>query len=397
MKIATSWSTRSDASAAFAEALATLTAQLGGVPNLLLVHFTEVYDPDEIAACCAGLPPQTRVQGCTSCRGVMTQDGAHGGGGPVLGLFGIVDPDGAYGVSIVPHGDDPRAAAASALAAALADASRPGESPALVWLNAAPGREEQILDGIVAMVGTDVPVIGGSAADNTVAGRWHLLTRAGVVPDAIAITVFFPTGRIALCFQSGYWPTSSRGMITAASGRVIHRINGRAAAEVYREWTGELLAEVPSTGGNVLAKTTLAPLGRVVGKLGGISHFTLAHPDAVLEDGSLSLFAEVASGEEIVLMSGSKESLISRAGRVVDEAIALEKFDREQVLGALIVYCAGCMLTVETEIASVAAGLCLALDSKPFLGIYTFGEQGNVMNGAATHGNLMISALVFAT
>lgn len=395
MKIATSWSTRPDAATAFSDALAALSAQLNGAPSLLLVYFTETFDAEEIAVCCAGLPSQTHVQGCTSCRGVMTQDGMHGGG-HALGMFGIRDPAGAYGVGIAAHGVDPGAAAASALAAALADADRPGETPALVWLNAAPGREEQVLGAITAMIGNSVPVIGGSAADNSVSGRWHLLTRAGVVPDAVAIAVFFPTGRIAHCFQSGYWPTPLHGMVTSASGRVMHEIDGRPAAHVYREWTGQMLADVPDTGGNVLAKTTLAPLGRVVGKLGGVSYFTLAHPDAVLENGSLSLFAEVALGEEVTLMSGSKDTLISRAGRVVDEAIALEKFDREEILGAMVVYCAGCMLTVEAEMPSVVARLRSALHSKPFLGIFTFGEQGSVIDGAATHGNLMISAIVFA-
>lgn len=396
MKIATSYSTRPDPAAAFSEALAALDAPLGGVPDLLLIFFTETYDAAAIAACCRQLPARTRVQACTSCRGVMTQDGVHGGDDPALGMFGVCDPAGVYGVGIQPLGDDPGAAAASALASALLDAGRPGEQPALVWLNAAPGKEEQVLDGIIRAVGDSVPVIGGSAADDTVAGRWRLLTRSGVLTDAAAIAVFFPSGRVAHCFQSGYWPTQTRGVVTAASGRIAHRIDGRPAAQVYREWTGTLLDDIPVEGGNVLAKTTLAPLGRVVGTVGGVSHYTLLHPDALLPDGSLSLFAEVGPDTELVLMSGSKDTLISRAGRVVEEAIALEQFDHEDILGALVVYCAGCMLTVQAEMPAVAAGVSAALDGRPFLGIFTFGEQGCVVDGAATHGNLMISAIVFA-
>ncbi|MBK7285285.1 MAG: hypothetical protein IPI83_14040, partial [Sphingomonadales bacterium] len=71
---------------------------------------------------------------------------------------------------------------------ALTDSGRPEELPGIVWLNAAPGREEEVLKGIVDILGPNVPVLGGSAADNRVAGNWCLLTRAaGVFTDAAVV------------------------------------------------------------------------------------------------------------------------------------------------------------------------------------------------------------------
>ena len=62
----------------------------------------------------------------------------------------------------------------------------------------------------------------------------------------------------------------------------------------------------------------------------------------------------------------------------------------------MVVYCAGCMMTVQQRLPEVAAELNTALGGKPYIGIFTFGEQGCLLDGHPAHGNLMISSLVFA-
>ena len=49
-----------------------------------------------------------------------------------------------------------------------------GELPQLVLLHTSPGLEEVVLAGIDAEFGATVPVVGGSAADDGVAGQWQL-------------------------------------------------------------------------------------------------------------------------------------------------------------------------------------------------------------------------------
>ncbi|OHC72739.1 MAG: hypothetical protein A3H93_16725 [Rhodocyclales bacterium RIFCSPLOWO2_02_FULL_63_24] len=396
MNIATSWSTATGTRAAFDQAMTRLHDRMGGYPGYLLVYFTESYPAEELHAALAMLPPSVKVQGCSSCLGVMTEEGMHAEDGRALGLLGIRDELGAYGVGAAALAGDPRAAARAALEAALADSGRPGELPDIVWLNAAPGHEEAVLQGVCDVVGRNVPVLGGSAGDNHVAGAWRLLTRQGAAGDAVVVSVMMPALHVSSSFQSGYLPTTSSGIVTSATGRIVHAIDGRPAAAVYREWTGSLLDGVPAAGGNVLSLTTLAPLGRMLGTLGEVPFYTLSHPDALLADGSLSLFAEVAAGEQLVLMTGSKERLVARAGRVARSAIDLGGFAAEAILGAVVVYCAGCMLTVQDRLPDVVAELNNALGGKPFIGIFTFGEQGCMLDGHPSHGNLMISAMVFS-
>ena len=53
------------------------------------------------------------------------------------------------------------------------------------------------------------------------------------------------------------------------------------------------------------------------------------------------------------------------------------------------------MLAVQEHMDKVAAGIDQALGGAPFLGVFTFGEQGPVLNYENRHGNLMISCVTF--
>ena len=53
------------------------------------------------------------------------------------------------------------------------------------------------------------------------------------------------------------------------------------------------------------------------------------------------------------------------------------------------------MLSVQDQLDEVVSGVNLELDRAPFLGAFTFGEQGNLIRGGNRHGNLMISCIIF--
>lgn len=145
---------------------------------------------------------------------------------------------------------------------------------------------------------------------------------------------------------------------------------------------------------HILSESTFWPLGRAVGVMDGVDNFLLAHPAVGHADGRISLFADVAEGEVITQMSGEAQALADRAGRVAAQATRAIP-PSGQVLGALTVYCAGCMLAVRDRMEAVVAGLNGALEDAPYLGIFTFGEQGPVLGQGNRHGNLMISCIVF--
>ena len=92
---------------------------------------------------------------------------------------------------------------------------------------------------------------------------------------------------------------------------------------------------------------------------------------------------------------GTADSLVSRAGRVATSALRSGGIDASSVAGGLVVYCAGCMLAVQEEMDGVVQQMRAALGDAPFLGTFTFGEQGCFVGGDNYHGNLMISVVVF--
>ena len=143
--------------------------------------------------------------------GVMTAEGFHSKDGVGLGLFGIADVSGDYGVGVALVDDDPQATGAEAIQKAIANAERPGEPPDLVWINGVPGHEEAVLIGIQDILGPDVPIAGGSSADNHVAGNWEQFANGKVYKDAVIVTAMYPSTTAYLAFHSGYSPSATKG------------------------------------------------------------------------------------------------------------------------------------------------------------------------------------------
>ncbi|MEM6900464.1 MAG: FIST C-terminal domain-containing protein [Pseudomonadota bacterium] len=333
------------------------------------------------------------VHGATSCLGAMTDAGVSEG----AGLFVIEDPDGAYGTAMAALGTDPANAAREATLAALRRADRIGETPDLIWVSSTPGSEEDVLTGIETVVGPDVPIIGGSAADNSVSGDWHVFNASGQITEGVIVSVLFPSCSVSFAYHNGYAPTAAGGTVTRVEGRRVHEIDHRPALDVYREWTSNAVDGVdPSQDSqSILSESTLWPLGRKVAELDGVSSYLLAHPAMANGDGSIDLFATVEEGEFLTQMNGTETSLVERAGRVVSLARAAGQMEAQPIAGALMVYCGGCMLSVRERLDEVIGGVSQALDSAPFLGTFTFGEQGQILGAGNRHGNLMISCIVF--
>lgn len=408
MKIATSATTDNNPSSVVT-LYQRVRDELGNTPSLLILYFSVEHDIETIVDNLVQHAPDVPLHGASSCLGAMTHQGQCIENNQGLALCGIYDPMGQYGVGGAIIDDDPRRAAETALHQALEHADSLGQVPMMIWMSAAPGCEELLLEGINNIVGPDVPICGGSSADNSVAGEWRQLANHQLYSNAVVITAMFPSTEIVSAFHSGYEPTDKKGTITrigpstsqsdvpeeVSQSRILMEIDGKPAAQVYNGWTDGVIADYLNGGGNILNSTTLHPLGRIVGHVGQVPYYQLSHPETVTVEDGLTLFTDVAEGDKIILMSGTIDSLINRAGRVATTAMEIHSIEPEQVAGALVVYCAGCMLTVQNRLGDVVESFKNALPGIPFLGTFTFGEQGCLLNGENKHGNLMISVLLF--
>lgn len=395
MKIVTGDSTALNAISAIDEAWQQVMSQLQATPRLVLCHASANYTAQALQqALLSKLPKECVLAGASSCLGAMNERGFHSEKGVGLSLMVFAEDGGDFGAGLVCQDADPKKAASRALNDAILHAGRPGELPSLIWLNAAPGQEELLLDGIADVVGSHVPVVGGSSADNEIQGDWWQFSATRCEENGALVIVFYPECAVATAFHSGYAPTEHSGVVTAVDGRVIHTIDNQPAAQVYNGWLGGKL-DGKLSGGNVLQDTTFSPLGVEAGTVEGVAYYALKHPEQVLDNGDISLFAKVNLGDHLTLMEGSMESLTRRAGSVVRGLMERKGWAAEQVAGALVVYCAGCMLGVQQHMDAVYSGISDALDDAPFQTVFTFGEQGCFMDGVNRHGNLMISTVLF--
>ena len=394
MEISTVCNTKTDKEA-LAAAIDSLQTQLSGRPDYVVAHYSVDLNPVDLMELVRERYPGARLHGGSSCLGVITEVGFCSESGSGFGLMGYKDSGGSFGVGAAEIGDKPSEAAKEAVLRALEDADRPGEVPAIIYMTAAPGCEEQLIEGITEVVGSDVPISGGSAADNTVSGEWHQVANDKDYTNAVVISVMFPSSDVFFGFLSGYEPTEKKGIVTKADKRSLMEIDNRPAAEVYNDWCDSSFEDVMEQGGNILSRCTMFPLGRIVGQVGEIPYFQLSHPDNITSEKHLVLFSEVNVGDEIYFMQGTQDSLVSRAGRVASSALDTFSSSPDDIAGALVVYCAGCMLSVQDRLDEVVDSLNKALPETPILGTFTFGEQGCFVGGENRHGNLMISVLLF--
>ncbi len=374
-------------------------------PSFICAFYDEVHEDSQIQDFLNARFPGTPLLGGTSCGGVMNQTGLGGDGS--IGLLLIEDPDGDYGVGAAELTGDVADAAERALHAALDNAGCPGELPELIWIYQAPGHEEKVISGLRRVVGDRCPIIGGSSADNAVAGRWRQMGPDGVTSHGLVVGALFSSGGISFAFQGGYEPAGASGVVTKvaystdglsgvvtqARGRTIISIDGQPAADVYNRWTGGAVTDKLS-GGNILAETTMHPLGIGVGKIGDVTHYLVVHPEQILENGAISTFADIDEGASLFSMRGDKNRLIDRAGKVATAAAATLPGGADSLAGGLVVYCAGCRIAVGEQMDKVSNAVTSSFAGMPFIGCFTFGEQGQVLNHNA-HGNLMISAIAF--
>lgn len=362
-------------------------------PSLMLLYYTETQDAESIRKAINHHFPNTCVIGCSSCQGTMTDKGFVGGHS--LAVWAVDDPQGAYGAALceLKQGENIFESAKHVLRRAIDSSGRSGELPALVTLHATLGCEETILQAIRDELGVNIPIIGGSAADDGVSGKWSLLDNDRVTVNGIAMAVFFPSARVSYSFHNGYAPMGPNAIATKVDGRTLVALDDQPAFDVYAKWYREANG-APINPDTLFEQSTLFPLGRQTGEVHGMPYYTLSHPASVSREGGIQMFCNLQEGDIVHFMSGTTDMLVSRAGRVVYSANDHDKNPCEPI-GGLAIYCAGCMLHVRGSLHSVAANMRSSMHHAPFICPFTFGEQGLFLGGEIAHGNLMISAVLF--
>lgn len=370
-------------------ALNEIEAQLNHAHNatFLIVYFDVQLNAGVIWQWLSAQFENTQFILSSSCQGSFCHNEYYNHAFATLTLISISDPSGCYFVSPGKRNNLSTFDTAQSATNQLLKNTF-SESPELLWITLSPGDEEQAIAGIQAAIGQRVPIIGGSASDNDVSGQWQVYTHHTATPCSMAIASLTPSVAVSFSFSSGYAPSGLTTKVTQAYGRNVATLDNTPAAIRYNQLTNGTISQ-SLKGGNILGLTSFHPIGREVSK----DEYLLSHPENVHSNGTLSLFSSLDEGDVLHIMHGSTDSLLRRAHQVIHNA--QHTLDNPALSGCMLIYCAGCMLSVKSQFEQVTKNICQDFNNVPVAGVYTFGEQGCFLDGQSRHGNLMISALVF--
>ena len=382
-----------DAVKAVQAAVEQARAQLGGAPiQAAYVTATVDYEAAQVHAAfreaLAGVP----LHGVTTSLGVLTPLGVRNDG---HGAVAVMLVGGAPGTAFVASSTESDGHRAGEAAARELVRKAGGKQPRMILFNASPGVEEAMLAGI-ARVCPDVPCQGGSAADHAIAGEWSVFTHEGPVSSGVSLLGIFGETRVGTALSTPYSPTGVKARATAAEGRTLLTLDGKPAAQVLGQWLEGSIDHQVRTGGNILAQTALRPIAVRRGT-GNRDHYVTVHPAHVHPDkGTVDVFARIEPEDEVCLMSGTAEGLVSEVARLIDMALAQGELTTRDVKGAALIFCAGCAGALGPRIDEGLKAFSRLLPGVPMLGLCTFGEQGYIPGLGNVHQDLSLSLTLFA-
>ena len=326
------------------------------------------------------------IIGCTSSAGIITPDGFISGEHGFTGILALGDPELEVGVAGSAKKGSARETGRMLAKEAMKNAGKDC-APAYFYMVASPAEEEDYIKGIEDVIGR-VPIFGGSAADNTVEGKWSIYTGDTVFSDGAAVAFFYTDKEMENVFTGAYNETTNSGVITKIAGkRTLVEIDGEPAIKKYAEWTGAKLKDLDAD--NLLVTTITKPLG-VKDRLGDL--VAIRHPMYGNKDKSMNIGANLAVNTAVIQMEATVDELINSTGNTMKEL----NDDMNGEVGAyLLVHCGGRRLGIGDRIDEVSKQLKKEAHGKPFIAVFTFGEYGVRDHGANTTGGLMLSFTAF--
>ena len=385
MKVNVTWST--DESAYLAGKTCAKKAVLDLVQTKVAFIFSSVkYDSQKLLEGAKEILGTAPIIGCTSSGGVLVPDGYITSEKGFAGMMAIGDPDTAVGVVGMPKMITARETGRQVAIEAM---QKVGTTfpPAYYFMIANPGEEEEYAKGIQDIIG-DVPMFGGSAADDDVSGKWKIYTTDKIFSEGVAVAFFYTNKSIVNEFTGKYHETVNSGVITEIEGkRTLKEIDNVPAMKKYAEWTG--LKTRNLMGGKMLIASILKPLG-VKTPTGNIT--LIRHPMAGNSDYSINVGNDLSINTAVIQMQTSVDELVKAPKLVLRN---LKTKLKSEPAGYMLIHCGGRKIAIGNRIDELARLVKEEAGDVPFIMPFTFGEYGRATHEANNMGGLMLSETAF--
>ena len=326
------------------------------------------------------------IIGCTSNGGILVPDGYITSNNGFAGILAIGDPDTAVGVAgsakMLTARETGRKVAIDAM-------NKVGTtfSPSYFFMIANPGEEEEYAKGIQDVIG-DVPMFGGSSADDDLTGKWKIFTNDEIFSEGVAVAFFYTNKKIMNEYTGKYHETVNSGVITKIEGRrTLKEIDGIPAMKKYAEWTGFKTREL--MGDKILTASILKPMG-VKTPTGNVT--LIRHPMAGNADYSINLGNDLSVNTAVIQMQASLDELIEAP------KLTLRKLKSKlpsEPAAYLFIHCGGRKIAIGDRINEVAKLVKEEAGDVPYIMPFTFGEYGRAEHEANNMGGLMLSETAF--
>ena len=369
------------------------TAQMANVienPQVGLFFTSVVQDQEELMKGAKSILKDVPIIGCTSSAAICTHDGYLN---KETGYSGMMLFGG--DLEVVTAGSKKTAEQAREIGRRIAKealSKRKGndKEPDFFFMTASPANEEEYLKGIQDVIG-NIPVFGGSAADNTVEGKWSILNDGETYSDGCAIAIFYTDSEMKNLYTGAYHETDKAGLITKISGsRTLVEIDHEPALKKYAEWTGKKIEDL--MGNNLLTETIGAPLG-VKDPIGKV--IAVRHPMYANDDLSMNIGADLAVNTAVILLTNSPEGILKANEETINKVNSLMQTEANSYF---LVHCGGrrlglALAEIEDQIYPEVKKV---IPNKEFLMVFTFGEYGTGDHSSNTVGGLSLSYTGFS-
>ncbi len=234
-----------------------------------------------------------------------------------------------------------------------------------------------LVDGIMSIVGSGVPVMGGLAGDGGAFKRTWTWGVNGVTDNhVIGVGLYGNSLDFAYgCF--GGWETfGPERKITRCDGNVLYELDGKPALDIYKRYLGEYAKSLPASG--LLFPFAILGADR---KSVGLIRTILGVDEA---SGSLTLAGAIESNGYVKLMHASTDKLVDGAEVAAKDALSMHRGTRDGL--AILISCIGRKLVMGERVDEEVEAVCSVLGSGVTgTGFYSYGEISPFGAGSDCH------------
>ena len=351
-----------DTEGALAEILAQCREKLGErVPKAGLVFSAIDLEHDQVLDGILNAWPGLELIGCTTA-GEMSSALGYRDDSVALVLFGSDSIEFASGIGRHVSEDIP-----SACRAAVELAAAKSNLPTAICITLPESlttSAQRIVDSLRQELGSNVPVVGGTAGDGYRLVATRQFCGREVCLDSVPVLLLSGQLVYSVAVESGWEPVGEPGLVTRSEGTILLEIDGRPALEFYRRFLGETAKPMPE---NALAMLDENGKVECLRATGGIF-------DA--DSGAITYVADIPEGKMVRITVADRGNILDGCRASIKKAFAGYPHGKKPE-AALFFSCASRrdLLGTRTKEEFGIIGSVIG-NEVPVCGFYGYGEIG---------------------